>query len=173
MKTLGELFEEYEEFRARWRGRAIEHGSDEDARYEYERKKIEELILGHPDSFDRVRCWMVDVHGYRVCTHDSDAENERDMRQMLDDLQEKGPAALDSVGDLARSVRVSMDGMAPITDASAGCESWHLGAHCTFAEARKICEKLYKVYAMEIDKGILRVERILWSLRLVEGAVQA
>jgi hypothetical protein len=59
-----------------------------------------------------------------------------------------------------------MNQRAPVTDSGAGSDSWHYGAYCTEKEARKLCKDLHLQFAVEIEKGVLRVERTFWSLDL-------
>lgn len=114
-----------------------------------------DLVLGHPKSFRLVRCWVVDVHGQN---DGIDLSMER-----IRNYMEQQHAALDQAGGLAVEVRKVMDRY-NLTDSGFGCESWHLGCHCTQAEAQELCGELYDRFGKAIQAGQLEIDRHAWSL---------
>jgi hypothetical protein len=136
---------------------------EERQRRENRRKSTKEIVLGHPDSFDCVRCWMVDAKG---SSSECCAISPQLIEEMTEDaMQGLGHQYTKQFGALTSEVR---DVMAQwnLTDSGGGCNSWHLGCHCTEAEARELCEALYNKFSTAIKSGLLKIERKAWSLRL-------
>jgi hypothetical protein len=119
-------------------------------------------VLGHPDSFKKVRCWMIDVKG-RMSECDISPEMVRNVQN--DAVQNRGHKYVEQFGALPSEVRNVMV-MWNLTDSGGGCGCWHLGCHCTEEEAHELCCELYQRFGYAIEKGLLIVERKFWSLRL-------
>lgn len=121
-------------------------------------------VLGHPDSFDKVRCWMVDARG----THSERMPSQELVGDMVEDATKDTDSFgtyVDSFGALPSEVRSVMRKW-NLTDSGCGWDSWHLGCHCTEQEARQLCGELYRRFGHAINVGILKIERKPWSLRL-------
>jgi hypothetical protein len=124
--------------------------------------KLTQIVLSHPDSFDRVRCWMVDAKGNKAeCEVSPDllAEMEDGISQGLEHKY------IERFGALPSEVKSLMSNW-NLTDSGGGCGCWHLGCHCTTVEAQNLCSELYKTFNYAISTGLLVIERKLWSLAL-------
>lgn len=111
--------------------------------------KCDSVILGHPDSYDRVRCWMVDVVG-------SNSECSVS-RALIDDIANDATQGLEhryieKFGSLASEVRTFVSQW-NLTDSGGGGGFWHLGCKCTEAEAKELCSSLYVRFSHAIDCG--------------------
>lgn len=47
-----------------------------------------------------------------------------------------------------------------------GRGSWHVGVHCTTAEAYELVRAIHAKFGELIERGVLMVERTAWSLAL-------
>ncbi|MCK9558098.1 MAG: hypothetical protein M0R50_08685 [Candidatus Cloacimonetes bacterium] len=121
-----------------------------------------DLVLGHPDSFDRVRCWMVDAKG---STAECDISKKLVKAMHQDAESELGHKYIEEFGALPAEVRSVMSKW-NLTDSGGGCGRWHLGCHSTEKEAKEICIELHTKFKHAINSGILVVERKPWSLAL-------
>jgi hypothetical protein len=128
----------------------------EDLRTELKLKS--QAVLGHPFSFDHVRCWMVDAVG---------SHTECDVSpELVADMECFSHRYMDRFGTLPSEVRLFMANW-DLTDSGGGCNSWHIGCHCTESEARSLCSALHNHFKYAIDRGILTIRRIPWSLKLI------
>ena len=135
----------------------------EGRKHHYER--LMQLVLGHPFSFENVRCWMVDAKGRQaevteltpkiVAAVNEDAEHEL------------GHKYIEMFGALPTEVRSVMANW-NLTDSGGGGGCWHLGCLCTEAEARDLCVTLHTRFRHAIDQGLLAIERKPWSLQLID-----
>ena len=130
---------------------------------EREQKNARDLVMGHPDSFTKVRCWMVDVHGGK----EDPNMPEEDCKAAIEATLERRHAAVDMRGDLAKRVLEIMQDY-NLTDSGQGGGEWHLGCHCTGDEALDLCARLHTVFWQELADLKIKVLRIDWSLRFVE-----
>jgi hypothetical protein len=166
-----ELWARYEEVRNALND-VLPHSSDvvetdkqKETREDLERQynKLTQFVLGHPESFDNVRCWMVDAKG----TQSEQCELTPEIVEAIntDAAEELGHKYIEHFGALPTEVRNIMMRW-NLTDSGGGCGNWHLGCHCTESEARELCIALHSRFEHAIDMGILTIERKLWSLRL-------
>jgi len=159
--TFGELWQEYELVRqeliavAPTQGPAIISKDVEDLHAKLKRKS--QAVLGHPYSFDRVQCWMVDAVGFNT---ECDISPE-----LIADMEDFSHRYMEKFGALPTEVRMLMSQW-DLTDSGGGCGNWHLGCHCTEIEAKELCAALYDHFRHAIDRGILTIRRTPWSLRL-------
>ena len=131
-------------------------------------KQAADEVLGHPDAFDRVRCWMVDAVGKNDLSP-SDEKMETVIEEMTEDAAQENTTHeyVERFGaNLAANVRKVMKQFR-LTDSGGGCGGWHLGCHCTEAEARLLCQRLYYRFGKAIKAGHLKVVRHHWSIRLI------
>jgi hypothetical protein len=120
-------------------------------------KRKAQAVLGHPRSFEHVKCWMVDAIGYQT---------ECDVSpSLVAEMEDFGHKYVERFGALPSEVRLFMSNW-DLTDSGGGCGSWHLGCHCTELEAKELCSALYSRFQHAIDRGILTIRRTPWSLRL-------
>lgn len=136
--------------------------SDEEKELDRRSSQLESIILGHPESFARVRCWMVDAVG-------KEKIGKKDAKGFLRAIIEDSHSAVDRVGDLAARVREVMEQFS-LTDSGAGSVGWHLGCHCTQNEAERLVFMLHLRFPDEIESGALEIRRMPWSLDLVGKA---
>lgn len=122
-------------------------------------------LLAHPSSFDHLRYWMVDVTAPSTIRF---SLGESKLRNLVDRFIDEGHSTVDTAGKLARVVRLFIEqtGHGMITDSGMGNDSWTLGVHCTDREARELIEALRGKFGELVERGILRVERMPWSIRL-------
>jgi hypothetical protein len=120
------------------------------------------LVLGHPDSFDKVRFWMVDAKGSTVECEISKKLYAASIKDAEDEL---GHKYIEKFGALPAEVRSVMSKW-NLTDSGGGYDSWHLGCHSTEKEAKEICTELHTKFKHAINAGILVIERKPWSLAL-------
>jgi hypothetical protein len=159
--TFGNLWMEYERVRQELiaveptQGPATIDKNVEDLRAELKRKS--QAVLGHPCSFDRVKCWMVDAVGYHT---ECDVSPE-----LVAEMEDFSHRYMNRFGALPSEVRLFMSNW-DLTDSGGGCGSWHLGCHCTESEAKALCAALYEHFSYAIDRGILTIRRTPWSLML-------
>jgi len=123
-----------------------------------ELRRKTQAVLGHPHSFDRIKCWMVDVVGYQT---ECDVSPE-----LVAEMEDFGHRYMERFGALPSEVRLFMSNW-DLTDSGGGCGSWHLGCHCTESEAKELCVALHNRFQYAIDRGILVVRRTFWSLKLI------
>ena len=128
----------------------------------WELKRAAQAVLGHPYSFEHVRCWMVDAVG---CQAECDVSKDLVAEMEEDALQGLGHKYMENFGALPTEVRALMVNW-NLTDSGGGCNSWHLGCHCTEPEAKELCAALHGRFQHAIDKGMLLIRRTFWSLRL-------
>jgi len=115
-------------------------------------------VLGHPESFDNVRNWMVNVNG-------QERRDESSLEVDLEALVEEQDKVVERLGGLPTSVRNVMKEF-NLTDSGIGSTGWNLGCHCTEKEAKQLCTILYKRFAKAISEELLVVERKPWALQL-------
>ena len=146
-------------------------GSDEEAEYEVENRYLVSHLMAHPDGFEKVYCFMVDVHGNRLCLDEQKAIAE--LEQLNAELLEEGPAIVGKYSELAATVRDFLQGFcdehfgAQFTDSGAGCSSWHFGCHCTEQTSLVLCIALHEKFAYEVEHNVLSIDRHPWSIRPV------
>ena len=158
--TLDELFAKY--YREERQGR-LQPDETQGHRSQSARrlKSLEAEIIAHPESFDKVRLWMVDVTG-KMGDIPAHLMDER-AREYI----EKSHEAVDRAGPLAQSVRQFIERQGfDVTDSGYGAGEWTVGAYCTEPEARRLAVLLYKQFTKAIAHGLLRVERLLWSIEM-------
>jgi len=169
-KPLEDLFREYanaRDERSRWYKEQSEDGITMNLKKkppnEVERRiaLAERAVLAHPDSFRRVRCWMVDVVG----NLSGDLGNEKAIK-IGNDYLTKGNEAVDNAGNMARRVREFMESEWDVTDTSMGMGTWEVGAHCTHDEAFCLIAALHNKFPALIERGILKIHRTYWGLKL-------
>lgn len=154
--TLDELFGEY--YRLERRMDATSTKEHRQARSKRRQQKQSE-IMAHPESFDNVRCWMIDITG--KITDLYEGKPRKIARQYLRE------AAANCSNAMEQTVRTLLDENGFKIDGS-GMDTgqWSLGAHCTEPESRRLCYLLYNRFATDISHGLLRVERRLWDLEM-------
>ena len=111
---------------------------------------------------DKVRCWMVDVHGGN--------ENELpplDLRAVSEFLA-LGASALDRKGALVAAVREVMQRF-KLTDWEMGADCWTLGCHCTCLEARRLVGELRDRFERALRARLIRIEVHPWAMRWKGG----
>ena len=138
--------------------------SETDDELRHAEEILSEVILGHPESFKKVRCWMVDANG---CEGEAELTEELVKEVNKDAVENLGHQYIQHFGALAAEVREVMMKW-NLTDSGGGCGCWQLGCHCTEEEAKDLCTELYHRFHHAIDAGLLVVERKPWSLRLAE-----
>jgi hypothetical protein len=165
--TFDELWFQYESVRSQLNDAAPKEGpvTSELPRYTILRQKynkLTQIVLGHPDSFERVRCWMVDAKG-----NAAECGASPDLIAEMEDgiLQEDRHKYVERFGALPSEVKSLMSSW-NLTDSGGGCGCWHLGCHCTTVEAQDLCSELYTTFKHAIDSRLLVIERKLWSLSL-------
>jgi len=160
VETLEDLFDRYlarrhecSKAKATRTTKAVQEAS-------YEADRARDRVLGHEDSFGRVRCWMVDVWSKSTC-----CASQETLSAATDELLQGLPAT-DRAGSLAQTVRewIESNGF-NLTDSGIGC-GWHLGAHCTENEAKRLICGLRTRFARALDAGIIYVVRHFWSLSI-------
>lgn len=167
---LHEMIRQYR----RLKKRRIDRGAlDGDKSAERREKLLRDRIMAHPDGFEKLRYFMVDVHGYLV------VEKHLHAGEFAEALAERGHEVVaDHAGELAREVRECIMRASEtypgvlLTDSEAGSDSWLFGAHCTEETSRKLCQILYARFGSEIEKGVIVVERHDWSIEPVQGRIQ-
>jgi hypothetical protein len=122
-----------------------------------ELKRKAQVVLGHPYSFDHIKCWMVDAVGYHT---ECDVSPE-----LVADMECFSHRYMDRFGALPSEVRLFITNW-DLTDSGGGCNSWHIGCHCTESEARSLCSALHEHFKHAIAMGILTIRRTPWSLKL-------
>lgn len=123
----------------------------------------EKRLLAHPDSFARVRCWMVDIEGVK-----GTKLTEEQMMKAVAQYVEGDADASDNAGNLCRRVRKWLQAENwDVTDSGMGRDSWHLGAHCTTYEAMRLCQEAPKKFDVLFERGVLRMARMPWSLAVI------
>jgi hypothetical protein len=125
---------------------------------------IKETVLGHPESFKKIRCWMIDVKGMSA---ECDVSEKLVMDCEEDAIRHFGHKYIEQFGALPSEVREVM-AMWNLTDSGGGGGCWYLGCHCTEEEAKNLCTELYHRFHHAIERGLLIVERKPWSLKLAE-----
>jgi len=111
---------------------------------------------------DKVRCWMVDVHG-----GSEDEMPPLELRAVAE-FMVTGDSALDRKGALVAAVRRVMESY-KLTDSGMGAECWTLGCHCTCLEARRLVRELRDRFEKALKAGLLRIEIHPWDLRWKSG----
>lgn len=127
--------------------------------------RAESALLGHPDSFEKARCWMVDVSYSPKCPQ-SEEVSEKQIKEFLDAAEEgRASEEIDKHGALAENVRKLM-AKYHLTDSGHGGGGWDLGCHSTESEAQSLIRELHSRFQKAIDAGLIRVTRKKWSLRI-------
>lgn len=122
-------------------------------------KKVSNIVLGHPESFEKAKCWMVIVRGEGGLQ----VQSEQELEEFADELINTDSKVIGRMGSLASEVRkILMD--YNIAEAGASRDDWYLGCHCTEKQAKDVCEKLYKKFKAAIGRGLLVIERESWYL---------
>ena len=126
--------------------------------------------LSFPTHYHDLRCWMVDVHG-----ESSQAEIHSDLiQEFLDEALERPsdehePLAVKAGDLIAKRVETIMRKYGGrLTDSGMGGGHWHMGSHCTEAEATALCCALHTQLGKLIAKGIIYLKRIPWSVKIKE-----
>jgi hypothetical protein len=107
---------------------------------------------------------MVDVHGSAKCCEQTEITEE-----VIEDVITSAAAGnhnyMDKHGPLAQNVKRVMSQFR-LTDSGGGDGSWHLGCHCTEAEAQNLIYKLHLEFGKAIKAGLIHVDRHAWALEL-------
>lgn len=177
MLTFDEVWQRYEEATTAMNARAP-HSSEEEAKQtdderdrmrelRYKRERAKQRVLGHPESFGRVRCWMVDAVGRSAdCQVSKKLLNEMVEGSTSPDRDVRH-AYTDKFGGLNAEVKKVMSKY-HLTDSGGGGGGWHLGCHCTEFEAQTLCRELHVRFAKAIEAGRLEIQRKDWSLSLAQ-----
>ena len=143
-------------------------GEEWKARFEEATIKLDSAegeLLGHPESLQRVRCWMIDVTGKEPCGEDA-LSDEMVEEYFKPGNQGRHHEEMDKHGGLAAAVRQVMSKY-NLTDSGSGCGRWDMGSKCTVGEAQALMEELHSKFGKAIERGLLQVTRKKWSISII------
>lgn len=108
-------------------------------------------------------CWMVDISGY------DNPEPER-LNELLESRGLDIKGFVNDLSSLGSRVRAVVEGELDIgiTDSGAGCGGWDMGVPCDDRQARQLCDRLYKSFAIQIAAGALTVTKKFWGWHFPE-----
>lgn len=130
---------------------------DEYKRLKHRKERFGDECASHPELFDVLTPWMVDVVGKGSCSEELKKETICSMNF------ENGISKQGNLADIIQ--RFVKDNNFKITDRSFSCDSWQIGIPCNEFESRRLCTLLHHRFKKAIEVGLIKIQRHFWHWR--------